>query len=229
MRNASGDLSAIGSLLRISLAHFEADVLPTLTAADAVVLLGCGLQPPSGHDAAATDARAALAAAPAAAQDDAMPSARLWALVPKLRAAGVGSVGLLCAAPAAQAAAVAAAAASAAIDASAVVALRDAGFAPGHGGLAELSLKLMCNAVSTCAAAAAAAAAAACRRLPPLAAACRCLPLLAARGCPRVPRTRNGLGRGIWMCVALAPLAPPPTPPFAGMRWCDVASSTATA
>ena len=148
LRNASGDLSGKGPLLRLSLAHFEADVLPTLTAADAVVLLGCGLQPSEAHapplSKEAQDA--------AAAQDDSMPSARLWALVPKLRAANVGSVSLLCAAPASQAAAVTAAATAAGLDASAVVALRHAGFGPGHGGLAELSLKMMCNAVSTCAA-----------------------------------------------------------------------------
>ena len=157
--NREGDLSAsAGSsapLLRLSLADFEADVVPHLTTADAVVLLGSASEPrapaptklggttaPTAHDADGSND---------ADEDnfDGELSDRLWALVLKLRRAGVSGIGLLCSARADDAAGITNAAVAARLDAFAVVPLAAVGLGAGHGSLAELSLKLMLNCTST--------------------------------------------------------------------------------
>ena len=136
--NREGDLASRSHLLRISLEHFDTDVLPTLTPADAVVLLGCSVEP--------------RAEAPTSSEEnfDGLCSDRLWAAVKRLRTAGVGSISLLAAARGAdEADGLRKCASTAKLDAFTVVPLAAAGLGPGHGALAELSLKLMLNNVST--------------------------------------------------------------------------------
>ena len=59
VRNDDGELSSKNPLLRLSLANFEEDILPTLSSRDTIIILGCGAEPPEE----------APAAAPAAADD----------------------------------------------------------------------------------------------------------------------------------------------------------------
>ena len=172
VRNDDGELSSKNPLLRLSLANFEEDIVPTLSSRDTIIILGCGAEPPEEAPAAAPAAADDLAAleaeidstpkprrsrsrsalrrqVPAAAKStEGLPTARLWAVVPKAHAAGA-KVGVLCAATEAQAAEVERAAKRAACNAAAVVSLECAGYGGGGSGLAELSLKLLTNATST--------------------------------------------------------------------------------
>ena len=140
MENRDGDISSTSPLLQLSIHDFERDVLPTITSADAVILLGCGWEhgPAEGGEEDSDDH-----------VHDATPQPWLWELVPQLRAQGVGSVSLVCAARASDYTSLTTAAAAASLDACFVSKLSIAGYAPGHGGLAELSLKIALNVIST--------------------------------------------------------------------------------
>ena len=72
MRNREGNVGGAGSpLLCLSIADFERDVLPTIGAADCVLLIGCGREP--------------RRAAPIPSSDSALPTPSMWGLVPKVR------------------------------------------------------------------------------------------------------------------------------------------------
>lgn len=110
-----------------------------MCASDAIILLGaaCEPPPPPGTPTDEDD------------NFDGYPSDQLWSLVLRLRRAGVGSISFLGALRSSEAAGIATAATAARLDASVVVSLPSAGLGPSHGAHAELSLKLMLNAVST--------------------------------------------------------------------------------
>ena len=74
MENRDGDISSTSPLLQLSVHAFERDVLPTITSADAVILLGCGCEPGTAEGGDADHA------------NDATPQPWLWELVPLLRA-----------------------------------------------------------------------------------------------------------------------------------------------
>jgi hypothetical protein len=138
--NREGDLSGRSPLLCISLDDFGRDVVQQLTSADAVVLLASATEP--------RGARRSGAVATVDADDfDGFASDRLWALVLRLRRAGVASVAMLAVARATEAEGLRNAASM--LDACAIIPLSVVGLGPGHGGLADLSLKLMLNLVST--------------------------------------------------------------------------------
>jgi glucokinase len=137
--NREGNLATASPLLRLSLADFYDDVLPRLTPADAVVLLGCAAEPRT-HAGTPDEEEHTF---------DGHPSDRLWATVLKLRQANVGSIALLAATRSTVAPSLRAAVAVARLEACAIVPLPVTGLGPGHGVLAELALKLMLNLVST--------------------------------------------------------------------------------
>jgi N-acetylmuramic acid 6-phosphate (MurNAc-6-P) etherase/predicted NBD/HSP70 family sugar kinase/ribosomal protein S18 acetylase RimI-like enzyme len=141
--NREGNLDIASLLLRLSLADFYEDVLPRLTSADAVVLLGCVTEPWLATDVSTPHA-----------PDfdpnfDGRPSHRLWESVLKLRQVKTGAIAFLAATCSADAPGLHAAAAAAQLDACAIVPLPATNLGPGHSALTELALKLMLNLVST--------------------------------------------------------------------------------